>query len=475
MAGNPTVIPGLFKADLSGLALLAESIGHYMRRDERKIGQAMETFRDPVFMEKAAESMATALAKDELNPDYAKIAGDANRSSAFSRVVDSQMIAAELDPTNQKHRQAAVPILETAYQSLPLAQRAAARLRGDAEAQKEADVQQKAAQKVVGKTIALESGATDLAQWEVNLRKKLWVTTQSTAENEARLDKIISDLRIEMMRTADEEWQNDPYLASLMQYGGKDAFVDGVLKYMGMSPAQAVLTVENEFELAQLTEAREKNFGLRMEEIIATNLSGEKLKAALSTALNRYQSYGNLEKYGLQNSMFPMNPILYTSTRFLGLFEGSVKMRMGFAFPPPGSNLEPVFYAKWMNSIIAKYNREGETPASVLAELEKSPTWQALAANPDHRAEVLGALATVGVRLPLDFKTPTDALSLQTPRKTFAGEADPTLHEPLIHPTKSALELGFEKVPGYLKAFSEWLPSESALQAIFQAEEEEEK
>jgi hypothetical protein len=126
MAENATVIPGLYRADLQGLTTLGAGLAEFLTKDRRTIQEGLKVINDPKFMEDTALGYESALFKDMQN--IQNIAGDANAVGESSRYLHARMLAAGLDPTNPKHLEAAMPVLEAARMSLTPSQRTQARL-----------------------------------------------------------------------------------------------------------------------------------------------------------------------------------------------------------------------------------------------------------------------------------------------------------------------------------------------------------
>ena len=170
MPGNPTVIPGIYRADLSGLTTLGQALGEFFTRDRRQIEEAMELINDPVFMEQTALGYENALERDKIRQsenltDFANQMADAGAPtpSAVTQFMNARMLAAGLDPTNQKHVAAAMPVLRSAHKALSAGQIAQARLA--------------AREDFVTKTTKASERATDLAlaQTEAGISEQQFV------------------------------------------------------------------------------------------------------------------------------------------------------------------------------------------------------------------------------------------------------------------------------------------------------------
>ncbi len=410
MAGNPTVIPGLFKADLSGLATLAKAIGEFATRDDRKIDQAMEIYRDPVYAESMAERLVTAEAESFFDPPNigALFKGEIPEN-ALSRAHDAEMIAAGLDPTNQKHREAAQSIFGMARSSLDPKRAAELRVGALPKARKEAEKLKQTQLETEQKEVEVVGQALRLTELEQAFAVDNWDAEKSYRENLMAIRNTITEMRKELVENFVPLWRENPLLANLMAVGGEESFVQGVLKYMVAGPDNA-LTPKDDRELAQIEAAREATFSKQMSELVGA--TGDTLMIGLSGALNEYRAWDRLGKYGMRDSMFPMVPVLYSGIGggLLGVFKKVPKMQMLYGLQPIGLNISPYRWAGWRDRVIQSYFEDG--PEATLAILKKNPTWKRM--TDQQKGYVLGTFESVQVYLEVPGITATAAPAVST-------------------------------------------------------------
>jgi len=421
MPSNPSIIPGVMRADTSGLARIGQAIGEIIGANKKKMEEARELYNDPVFMEPMAEAMVAAQARDELNPDFGAIASNANAQSELSRVQDSAMVAANLDPQNSAHREMALSFLGTAFDALPLPQRAQIRYDQTEKAQETKAKQIEKADENITEALNLENKQVDQAAWELDVMRRMWRSDLTILENQKAAEVEISRLRAEMVTKLKEDeslLMKFPQLQELLTVGGPEAFAEGVLTLMRMPPAQAVRSIDDMETLVQLGVARETNFAEEINRIIEEGLEGDAALAAVSGALNVYHQYGDLQAYGLENSsLFPVMPIAVTKLGRLGGKKGKRLMWM-FGLPPEGRHaMDPLHYAGWRDSIIRKYRKEGATATWNI--LKDNPTWNAM--DEDQQRYTLGVFSSRGVHLPQAGLSP----EMLGPRET--GTAAPVI------------------------------------------------
>ena len=393
MPSNPSIIPGVygFGDDLAqAFANIGRGLALPIMAEKLKIEKALEAFRDPVFMEKAATDLVMAQRRDELSP---QATADAGAETEFGKTLDSYLLSVNLDPTNPKHRAAAEGLLGTAYKSLPAPQRAQARLDAEKDYQKEYEKIQRQATENIAEGTRLEGQALRLTGLEQTFAEENWDAEKSYRENVLAIRGMVTDAQKLLLEEFVPLWEQNPVLANLMAVGGPEAFVEGILRGALAGPENA-LTPQNEMDLAKLEAQREAAFGLALQNMVG--LEGNELKLALSNALNEYRAWDRLGRFGMKDSMFPVSPALYEG----GIFKTVPKMRLLFGLAPTGVNVSPYFWAGWRDAIISKFQREGGE--AVVAELMTDNTWQSM--NEQQRRDVLGTLASIGIYLPLDLE-----------------------------------------------------------------------
>lgn len=400
MPSNPSIIPGVygFGDDLaSAFASIGQGLAMVGIAEKLKIEKAMESFRDPVFMEKAAMDLAGAQRRDELNPDYADVAADATRQSELSRTQDSYMLAAGLDPTNPKHRQAALGILGTAYQSLPAAQRAQARLDQDKEFRKREEKIAKTEQetrKVTGETALTD---VSMASEALTLARSLGVHLDDVTIKALSNDLMITALKMRSANTAQREelLAQIPTLAALYSVSD-EAFVEGLLKLMGGQAGPETLSVPDIAILQEKREERDANFLMQLQE--ASQLSGDEALAALTKALQGRESY---EVFGrlLPQSAFPLG----FETYLAGWLRATPRVQLMFSLPPfdpAGATLQAEGWAKWINGLADMYEsaKSPEEKKQVQAFLLNSDLWKVMSTK--QREQTVAQLTGLNVLFP---------------------------------------------------------------------------
>lgn len=233
MPGNPSIIPGIHRADLHGLTTLGQALGEFFTRDRRAIEEAMELINDEKFMQDTAMGYEAALAQDRLNPNYDDIASAAGAGSAASSFLHARMIAAGLDPTNEKHRAAALPVLESARTTLTAPMRAQAQLAASTE--HVANLAELGREEVSGATEEVRAKAAE-AKFKIQYHNARTVRGVGREQAQYELDFLLNESaweRIQRRYREDSESaaDADPRLGALLGVS-RQGFQEGLLQLM---------------------------------------------------------------------------------------------------------------------------------------------------------------------------------------------------------------------------------------------------
>lgn len=473
MAGNPTVIPGLFRADLSGLSKLAEGIGQLIYKDQRKFDEASEVLQDPVYAEKMARRLETAYAQDMADPNYARTAGDANARSAYSDALEAEMLGVRLDPTNPEHVRWAEPYISASRNALSAADRAQIGVGETAKAKKSL---RKTAEQAVENVETVTSAEGYQAKiTRDSLRMADWLGTAITNVKAEDLRAKTALLNQQVQNSlADTEnyaalFQKYPALQQLMMTGGEEAVTQALL-----NAHKATLTIDGPGQLDPNDKMAIATYLAEMETEFITTLGAasaaeteQDAMTQLSIALVRYQQkQAWMGEYG-PRSKFPVVPVMYEKSKW---FQKSNAVRLAFGLAPVGVNVDVREWGDWRSNILEDYDQYG--PDFVESELTTKidPYWDML--DDEGKADFLQQLSVEGVFLPNLLKKYSQGSTISykgssAEKKSFK---DIRTDEPLFA-GKSAWSAGMEKLPDFLRAFVNWLPNDSAIQLMLKSEE----
>lgn len=392
MAGNPTVIPGLFKADLSGLATLAGTIGQYLRRDKNKIDAAMEIWRDPAYAEPMGERMITAGAESffDLPPSVGSLMRGEQPQNATSRAIDAEMIAARLDPSNPEHRQAAMSVINSAASSIDPKRAAELRVGALPKARK-------AAEKLKQTQLDVEQGAAEAGVLEADIYADTLQYIRATKTNlsEVESKRLALQLTIDTQRLQlklrdpkrlEAILNTDPELAALYAMAPTpDAAVEGVLLAIRARNAGQLedMTISERLSLLDAQKARGTEWVDAL--IEASGQSEQDALATLSKALDNWRAYSFQLPGLLPDSEFPVDFGLYEA----GWLRQSTRVQMLFTLPPAGLNISAGSWGGWKTSIktLWKSAENDEERKAVEEAMIETDVWQAM--NNSQRVQAL--------------------------------------------------------------------------------------
>lgn len=398
MPSNPTVIPGTFGADTSGLVRLGQALGQIFNPRDFALEEAMETFRDPVFMEKAATDLAAAQRRDELNPVIPSV-GDLMKGSVpdttpeVTQVQEAYMRAAGLDPNKREHVEAAHGILGVAFKSLPAAQRAQARLGAEEEFRKREEKIATTEQGTREKLSEAQQTEVTMHQEALNMGKSLGVHLTEVQQKALSNDLMIRALR---MQNANEEQRKAilaeiPELAALYSVS-PEAFAQGLIALLGADSGGG-LDVNDLAVLQEKQQERDEKFLLKLQE--ASQLTGDEAMAALTMALQGRESY---EQFGrlLPQSKFPAGYETYLA----GWMRQSTRVQLMFSLPPDGTGFNADGWAEWINLIADAYdNATSDAERAEVREFMKSdPMWKVMTQS--QKEQTVGQLKGLNVIFP---------------------------------------------------------------------------
>lgn len=383
MAGNPTVIPGLFKADLSGLATLAGTIGQYLRRDKDKLDKAMEIWRDPVYAEPMGERVITAGAESffDLPPSVGSLMRGEQPQNAMSRAIDAEMIAARLDPSNAEHRQAAMSVIGAAASSIDPKRAAELRVGALPKARK-------AAEKLKQTQLDVEQGAAEAGVLEADIYTETLQYIKATKPylSEVESQRLALDLTLKTQRLQaklrdpdqlEALLKADPELAALYAMSPTpEAAVEGVLLAIRArnSGQLEAMTIAERLSLVDAQKARGTEWVEAL--TLAQGQSEQEALATLSAALENWRSYSFQLPGLLPDPEFPVDFALYEA----GWLRKSTRVQMLFSLPPAGLNISAGSWGGWKTSIKTLWNsaENDEERKAVEEAMIESDVWQAM-------------------------------------------------------------------------------------------------
>lgn len=479
MAGNPTVIPGLFKADLSGLVTLAGSIGQYLRRDKQKLSEAMEIWRKPEYAEPMAERLVTAGAEAyyDLPPTVGSLMRGEQPENSLSRAYEAEMIAVNLDPSNPRHRQAAMSIFNTAAGSLDPARKALLRVGAMPKAQKRQEETLIQSQKNLQTATEAEGIQVGMTKEALLLTRFLGthITTTKGADLAARASLIENQVQLALIdqESYDALYEKYPALRDIMRSGGPEAVTQALLDAHAATlktTGVGALTPEDRGKIGTYLAEMEVEF---LETLGLATEAGTEQEAMLllSIALVRYQQkQAWMGEFG-PRSKYPVIPVLYEKSKW---FQKSTAVRLSFGLAPVGINVDPAKWGDWQDWIIQAYQDSGADFVESELTTKKDPYWEMM--NDEQKSDVLVHLAVEGVFLPnLMAKYPKGSnITYEGPPKEMKDIGPKELQEPIFGPGKSAWSAGMEKVPDLIRILANWLPDDSIIQMILEGETEEE-